>query len=85
MKIQQDHYEILLQAAKKVKENYPEFTLQNYIDNKLGKDHERRFRWDLSYGMKKFLPDYFICDVLYKYMNNSHLDTALKKLVKEVF
>jgi hypothetical protein len=86
MKIQKDHYEILLQAAKQVKESYPDFTLQNYIDNKLGKDHAKRFRWDLSYAMKKFLPEpHFICDVLYEYMNDKHLDTALKNLVKEVF
>lgn len=86
MKIQSEHYAILLQAAEQVKENYPEFTLQSYIDNKLGKDHAKRFRWDLSYGMKKYLPEpHFICDVLYLYMDDTHLDTALKRIVKEVF
>lgn len=86
MKIQKDHYEILLQAAKQVKAAYPDFTLENYIEQKLGKDHAKRFRWDLSYGMKKFLPEpHFIVDVLYKYMNDKHLDTALKNIVKEVF
>jgi hypothetical protein len=86
MKIQKDHYEILLQAAKQVKESYPDFTPENYVKNKLGKDHAKRFRWDLSYGMKKFLPESnFICDVLYAYMNDTHLDTALKNLVKEIF
>lgn len=85
MKIQKDHFDILLQAAKKVKEAYPEFTLENYIKNKIGKDHEMRFRWDLLYGSKKFLPEHFVCDVLYKYLNDTHIDTALKRITKEVF
>ena len=86
MKIQKDHYEILLQAARQVKESYPDFTFENYVNNKIGKDPSERFRWVLSCGMKKFLPEpNFICDVLYEYMNVKHLDTALKNIVKEVF
>jgi hypothetical protein len=86
MKIQKDHYEILLQAAKQVKENYPDFTPENYAKSKLEKDHAKRFRWDFGYAIEHFLPEpHFICDVLYKYMNDKDLNTALKNLVKEVF
>jgi len=41
----------------------------------LGKDTEKRFRWDLFWG-SKYSPDYN------KY-NDSHIDSALKKYIKE--
>lgn len=92
----QDHYGILLEAAKQVKKNYPGI--------KPGKNHAK-FRWNLLYGMngmKKFLPQpNFVLDLLYEYMNDKEcktlescerrklaikrLDTALKNIVKEVF
>lgn len=40
----------------------------------------KRYRWDLSYAAK-LSP--FISSVIYKYADDSHVDTALKKIVKE--
>lgn len=47
----------------------------------LGSDKERRFRWDLLYKAR-LSP--WICDNLYSYLNDSHIDTALKKIVLEL-
>lgn len=83
MKIEPHDYKILFDAIQTVRRNNPEMTLDYYILNNLGKDHAKRWRWDLLYAAKKFLPDHFVCDVLYKYMDDTHIDTALKKIIKE--
>ena len=45
------------------------------------KDLEKRFRWDLLWatGQSKW-----ITDVLYSYLNDTHIDTALRSIVKEL-
>jgi hypothetical protein len=40
---------------------------------------DKRYRWDLTYLANSTR---FICDVLYEYMDDSHVDTALRKIVK---
>lgn len=40
---------------------------------------DKRYRWDLTYLANS---SRFICDVLYEYMNDDHIDTALRKIVK---
>jgi hypothetical protein len=40
---------------------------------------DKRYRWDLVYmagGTR------FICDALYPYLDDSHIDTALRSIVK---
>ena len=87
MKIKPEHLQILADALEKVKEKFPEATLQNYIDNNIGKDHAKRWRWDLFYAAMKFVPDSFRYGgtggqlVLNSYMNDAHIDTALKYLL----
>lgn len=83
MKIEFQDYKILFDAIQQVRRNNPEMTLDYYIKNNLGKDHAKRWRWDLLFAAKKFMPEHFVCDVLYKYMDNTHIDTALRKIVKE--
>ena len=81
MKIKPEHLQILADALEKVKEKYPEATLQYYIDNNIGKDHAKRWRWDLFYAAIKFVPDSFTSGVLYSYMDDTHIDTALRYLL----
>ena len=40
---------------------------------------DKRYRWDLAYmaGCTRF-----ICDSLYSYLDDSHIDTALRSIVK---
>lgn len=45
------------------------------------KDLEKRFRWDLSHAAR-LTP--WICDNLYSYLDDSHVDTALRSIVREL-
>ncbi len=83
MKITKEHYKILSDAIQEVRKEIPELNLDYYIKNNLGKDHAKRFRWDCLWAAKKFkkLPDNFVVDILYEYCDNTHIDTALRKIV----
>lgn len=48
----------------------------------MGKDPEVRFRWDLLYAAKLTGP--WVSDNLYPYLNDDHIDTALKRIVIEL-
>lgn len=83
MKISPDIYEKMLKAARKFKEENPNFTPQMYAERKIGIDHAQRFRWDMFWNLKGVLPkqptnwlDGF---------NDSHIDTVLRKIVKEIY
>ncbi len=80
MKIQPEHFDIISTAINQVRIDYPDATLANYIKHEIGKDCSMRWRWDLFNAAKKYLPDHFVCDVLYEYMNDTHIDTALRHI-----
>ena len=81
MKIKNEHYEVLETACKKVLDKSPN-AWNEYKNKGLS---EKRFRWDVlwatklkigdSIGMPGDLP-------LYDYMNDEHIDTALRKIVQ---
>jgi len=63
-------------------------TIMHHKALKLGEDVAKRFRWDLLYASKIVIGDGvgIIGDVnLYQYMNDSHIDTALKLYVADRF
>ena len=41
---------------------------------------DKRVRWDYFHAAGKLALS-FLCDTLYKYMNDTHMDTALKAIV----
>ena len=43
------------------------------------KDVEKRLRWDISYAA---IGSKWICDNIYPYANDLHLDTALKHIMR---
>lgn len=65
-------------AANQVKIAGHKIALQN--DTRV-KDLGKRFRWDL-FNASGLLD--FTCQTLYKYCNDSHIDSALKKIVQEI-
>lgn len=71
MKIQADHVEFIKNSINDF--NTPE-ALKYYRDQGLS---DRRYRWDLLYkaGLSKWL-----CDNIYQYANDDHIDTVLRKL-----
>jgi hypothetical protein len=81
MKMKPEHYqhlvcEILAAAPKEAAAGHLEWLREQ---PNVG-DLAMRFRWDLFYaaGLSSWA-----CNNLYSYLHDSHIDTALQKLVKE--
>ena len=81
MKIKAEHYEHMKQAISKVDKEIAASHKASLKDDPRVKDIDKRFRWDLLYAAKLSI---WMCDNLYSYMNDDHVDTALKNIVKEL-
>lgn len=75
MKITKEHYEHLKAALKQV---HSEDLQQQY---KAMGFSDKRYRWDLTYRARI---GQWICDTLYVYMNDDHIDTALRSIIAEI-
>ena len=74
MKIKQEHYDYI---KKSMMSNSRAPLLQDYLKAGLT---EKRWRWDWVYlteGLSKW-----ICENIYPYANDDHLDTALRKITR---
>jgi len=87
MKMKQEHYDALKEQISlfldKVKQEHGRSFIDlhmDYIEQGLS---EKRFRWDLWYVSSNNRPPDFI-DELYEYINDTHIETALKRIVKEL-
>ena len=74
MKMTQEHYKIVENAMRKVMADNPTFTPELYQSK--GKS-AMFYRWDLfnNCGLLDFT-----CHTLYTYLNDTHIDTALKQI-----
>lgn len=77
MKIKPEHYDIIKQAIDAL----PKDQVAQHKAKELGKDKAMRFRWDLFHAARL---SRFASDELYRYLNDNHIDTALKSIVKEL-
>ena len=83
MKIKPEHYDELKQAIERVQSEYPSHSLESYISAGLT---PMRFRWDLLWTAIKL--GYFQLGdgvgvpgcPLYAYLNDTHIDTALRRI-----
>jgi hypothetical protein len=78
MKIDSKHYQQLCHAiyrSQQGMETLAEYTEQHGLTAK-------RWRWDLLWRAKRvgYLPDRFIEDTIYSYANDTHIDTALRRI-----
>lgn len=80
MKIQNEHYEYMKNEIKKVpcKVAYHRECL---VKSAKFNDLETRLAWDFFRAAKL---DKFACDTLYKYLDDNHINTAVKKIIKEI-
>ena len=83
MKIKELHYRHLLEklAPLDTLENREKYARRDFPRADRCKDVNKRYRWDLWYqaGLSRFA-----CDELYDYMNDDHIDTALRNIVATV-
>lgn len=89
MKITPEHYEFIKSAIQN------KFTVslvndhRTFIESEWKRDHipftqenvEKRLRWDLLWLS---VTSAWICGTVYKYADDTHIDTALKNIVKEL-
>lgn len=81
MKITSKHYNIMKAAIAKIwTQEKHECQYQFIINEGKAKDINKRLRWDWLHYAKL---NQFICDEIYLYANNDHIDTALKRIIKE--
>jgi hypothetical protein len=80
MKIKQEHYEYMKQAIAPLIGKVPAHIEYLKAEGK-AKDYNKRLRWDLMYAANLST---FVCDNLYNYMDDTHIDTALRAIMKEL-
>ena len=85
MKVTLDHRDHMKTAMRKRLDSYVPSHLSAYLDtiqhDPRVTDWEKRYRWDLCHA-SGLTP--WICKELYPYVNDTHIDTALKAIMKEL-
>ena len=79
MKITAEHYAHMKAAIDPLAETIAERRAAIIAEGK-AQDVEKRLRWDLSYA-SGLTP--WICDNLYTYCTDDHVDTALRSIVRD--
>jgi len=82
MKITQPHYQHMKAAIAAIATPSKVAAHRQFILNEgKAKDVEKRLRWDMSYysGLTPY-----ICDNVYSYADDTHVDTALRQIMLEV-
>jgi hypothetical protein len=79
MKIRSDHYDYIRAAFEKSAHWIPQIRASIAAENK-AKDHEKRLRWDMLYCA---IGSRWICDNLYSYLNDDHIDAALRSIMRQ--
>lgn len=85
MKIKPEDYAIMLAACKHGAAQIArsEYLARNPAIRNIAQaqDIEKRYRWDMLWASTI---SNHICNDVYKYANDTHIDTALKAIVKEL-
>jgi len=91
LKIKDAHYKTLKAALTKVATKHPQRkqwggSMRGWLNFYKGKRlSEKRARWDLLWAATRdTLPPNFVVDTLYPYMNDDHIDSALRAIVVEM-
>jgi hypothetical protein len=79
MKIKIEHYNTLKNAIAPLNGHFEKHREAIIAEGK-AKDIEKRLRWDAFHAAKYG----GILSELYSYMNDEHIDTALKKIMLEI-
>lgn len=80
MKIKPEHYTHLKAKIAPLKDKIVAHR-QAIIAEGNAEDIETKLAWDMFYGAGLNI---YSCEFLYDYLNDSHIETAIKKIVKEI-
>ena len=79
MKIKAEHYEYMKRAIEAATFDKPVVELEGrYRARGLT---PKRFRWDCSHAARLTT---WMCDNLYSYLNDTHIDTALRAIMRDL-
>ena len=81
MKMKKDHYKFLLNAILPLKDKLIIWKNDVLVTDIRVKDINKRLRWDALQATRL---NTFVCDTLYSYLNDDHIDTALKSIMNEL-
>ena len=81
MKIKPEHYDFLKTVIGTLPRDKMQAHKENLKHDARVKDQAKRFRWDLLYALN-ISP--WLSDNLYGYLDDTHLDTALRSIVREL-
>ena len=81
MKIRPDHYATMRDAIATIPADKIQEIRNHVLTSDRVHNREKCFRWNLSYAAK-LTP--FICDNVYSYADDTHIDTALRSIVREL-
>ena len=81
MKIRPEHYVHLRDAIAALGVDLLQKHREFIVDEGRAKDIDKRLRWDALY-MAKLTP--FLCANVYPYADDTHVDTALRKIMAEI-
>ncbi len=85
MKIKPEHYNHMERMIHLTVTNIGHDKLQAHKDSlkddERVKDINKRFRWDICHAAQL---NQFMCEELYEYLNDDHIDTALRQVIKNL-
>jgi hypothetical protein len=79
MKMKHEHYNYIRESFEKSAQWSPLIRESIANENK-AKDHAKRLRWDMLYTV---IGSRWICDNLYSYLDDSHIDSALRSIMRQ--
>ena len=82
MKIQPAHYAYMKQAIENFSAKWVEAHRAEIIREGKARDVEMRLRWDLSYRANL---SQWLSNNVYTYANDTHVDTALRSIMRELY
>lgn len=80
MKIKPEHYQHIKVKIATIADKLPSHREVLKSDPRV-KDIEKRLRWDAAYGAGLTR---FLCDEVYPYADDDHIDTALRRVMAEL-
>jgi hypothetical protein len=80
MKIKPEHYQIMLESLRKTRNNAALVDLE--VNSTLSL-RAIQYRWLYSTPIDGVKSSTWICDNLYPYLNDDHIDTALRRIWEE--
>ena len=81
MKIKAEHYAVMREKIAALPVDRVENIRRTVHADPRVKDAQKRFRWDLSHAAG-VTP--FVCEAVYPYADDTHIDTALRSITREL-